>query len=190
MGVTYRSPLLQIPEFDVTQCILHDPMHVLLEGVVKMELQLLLFEMIYKKNYFTLKDLNFAIQNFNYTSSELKDRPQVIEKKSLDRKNVLPMTAIEITNFIILLPFMIGDRIPETDLHWLNFLRLIKITLLVISPVSSDDTIDSLYVLIHEHNMNFKIIYPDVDFTPKIHFMSHLPEQIKKKLVQEEITGV
>jgi len=85
-GVTYHSPLLQIPEFDVTQCILHDPMHVLLEGVVKMELQLLLFEMIYKKNYFTLKDLNFAIQNFNYTSSELKDRPQVIEKKSLDQK--------------------------------------------------------------------------------------------------------
>lgn len=95
-GVTYRSPLLQIPEFDVTKCILHDPMHILLEGVVKMELQLLLSEVIYKKNYFSLKDLNAAILNFNYTSSELTDKPQKIEKKSLDRKNVLPMTAIEI----------------------------------------------------------------------------------------------
>lgn len=75
---------------------------------------------------------------------------------------------------------MIGDWIPEDDSHWLNFLRLIKITRLVISPISSSDTIDSLYVLIQEHNRNFKIIYPDVDFTPKLHFMGHLPNQIRK----------
>jgi hypothetical protein len=31
--------------------ILHDPMHILLEGIVKMELQLILSEFIDKKNF-------------------------------------------------------------------------------------------------------------------------------------------
>jgi hypothetical protein len=44
----------------------------------------------------TIQDLNVAIQNFNYSPEELNDRPQIIEKKSLDTKHVLPMTAVEI----------------------------------------------------------------------------------------------
>lgn len=168
-----------MPEFDISQCIFHDPMHVLLEGIVKMELQLMLSEIIFKKNYITLKSLNSAIRNFSYMISELRDKPQEIEKKSLDRKNVLPMTAIEIKNLMILLPFMIGDRIPETDLHWKNFIRLIQITLLVISPISSDETIDSSSQLIQEH-INFKILYPGTNCTPKLHFMTHFPEHLLK----------
>lgn len=33
-GVTKRSMLASIPDFEVTKCILHDPMHVLLETFV------------------------------------------------------------------------------------------------------------------------------------------------------------
>lgn len=179
-GITHHSCLLDVPECDITQCILHDPMHVLLEGIVKMELQLMLSEIIFKKNYITLKSLNSAIRNFSYMISELRDKPQEIEKKSLDRKNVLPMTAIEIKNLMILLPFMIGDRIPETDLHWKNFIRLIQITLLVISPIYSDETIDSSSQLIQEHNIKFKVLYPDTNFTPNLHFMTHFPEQLQR----------
>ncbi|CAG2215378.1 unnamed protein product [Mytilus edulis] len=81
---------------------------------------------------------------------------------------------------MVLLPFMIGDKIPDEDQHWNNFLRLIQITVLVISPIASDDTVNSLTQLIYEHNLNFKELYPDVDFTPKLHFMTHFPDQIKK----------
>ena len=105
-GVTTRSILMQAPEFDVTDAILHDPMHVLLEGVVKLEIQLMLDEFINKSKYITLQSLNVAIRNFDYSTKELKDRPQELEMKSLDRGNVLPMTAIEIKNFMIILPFL------------------------------------------------------------------------------------
>jgi uncharacterized membrane protein YjjP (DUF1212 family) len=36
-----------------------------------------------KKKFFTIQNLNVAIQNFNYSPEELNDRPQIIEKKSL-----------------------------------------------------------------------------------------------------------
>lgn len=34
-----RSTLLQVPEFKVTKCILHDLMRVLLQGLVVLEIQ-------------------------------------------------------------------------------------------------------------------------------------------------------
>ncbi|XP_067676249.1 uncharacterized protein [Haliotis asinina] len=94
-GVVSASFLLDIPDFTVTKCILHDPMHVLLEGIVKMELQLLLEHFIDKQKYFTLKDMNRVILNFDYGPDRMQDKPQPLERKSLDRKHVFPMTAVE-----------------------------------------------------------------------------------------------
>ena len=179
-GDTTRSILMQAPEFDVTDAILHDPMHVLLEGVVKLEIQLMLDEFINKSKYITLQSLNVAIRNFDYSTKELKDRPQELEMKSLDRGNVLPMTAIEIKNFMIILPFLIGENIPDDDQRWKNFIRILNITNLVLSPVASDTTVNNLEQLIHEHNSQFKILYPEVNLTPKFHYMVHFPNQIKK----------
>lgn len=69
-GITGRSTLLQVPEFEVTKCILHDPMHVLLEGIVKLEIQLMLETFIEKMKYFSLSYLNTAIKTLNNTEEE------------------------------------------------------------------------------------------------------------------------
>lgn len=177
-GITGRSTLLQVPEFEVTKCILHDPMHVLLEGIVKLEIQLMLETFIEKMKYFSLSYLNTAIKTFNYTEEKSTDKPQEIEMKSLRRPNTFPMTAIETKTFMELLPFMIGEKIQPDDEHWKNFIRLLKITLLVISPIASDETIASLKQLIHDHNSNFSKLYPDIQFTPKLHYLCHFPNQI------------
>ena len=47
------------------------------------------------------------------------------------------MTAVETKNFLKLLQFMIGDKVSETDPIWTNFIRLLQLTLLIISPVAS-----------------------------------------------------
>ena len=49
------------------------------------------------------------------------------------------MTAVEIKQLMSLLPFMIGQFVPENDVHWVNFARLIQITHLVISPIALGD---------------------------------------------------
>ena len=41
-GVKFASPLLDLNHFDICKCLLHDPMHVLLEGVCIKELENLL----------------------------------------------------------------------------------------------------------------------------------------------------
>ena len=41
-GIKYPSPLLNLNNFDICKCMLHDPMHVLVEGICIKELENLL----------------------------------------------------------------------------------------------------------------------------------------------------
>ena len=56
-------------------------MHVLLEGVVKMELSLLL-NCFVSSRYITESLLNDRIENFNYTIDEKRNKPCPIDLKS------------------------------------------------------------------------------------------------------------
>ena len=47
---------------------------------------------------------------------------------------------------------MIGDNIPETDIRWQNFLRLLEIIDLIFAPVLSQDDIAYLAFLIEEYH--------------------------------------
>lgn len=83
-------------------------MHALLEGIVKLEIQLMLETFIEKMKYFSLFYLNTAIKTLNNTEEESTDKPQEIEMKSLRRPNTFPMTAIETKKFIELLFFSLA----------------------------------------------------------------------------------
>ena len=56
-----------------------DVMHVLLEGVVKQELQLLLQVFIYDKKLFTLSILNAQLESFGYGYSEVACKPSALQ---------------------------------------------------------------------------------------------------------------
>lgn len=53
------------------------------------------------------------------------------------------MSLIETRNFFILLPLMIGDVMEENmdDETWKNYIRLLRIPLLITSPYVSIDTV-------------------------------------------------
>lgn len=70
-GVNGPRMLSDIPGFDVTSCLLHDPMHVLREGVHGLVLKLLLSYLISDQHYFTLSTLNLAITYFSYIHLKL-----------------------------------------------------------------------------------------------------------------------
>lgn len=179
-GITRRSVLASIPDFDITKCILHDPMHVLLEGIVKVQLQLTLTYFIDKKQYFSLHYLNDRIKTFPYSKQESLDKPQVLEKKAIYRPNNFPMSSIETRNFFILLPLMIGDVMEENvdDEIWKNYIRLLRITLLITSPYASIETIETLEQVIYSYLYNFMKLHPEVPMFPKLHYLVHLPRQI------------
>lgn len=64
-GVLIRSQYLKMfPVFAITKCIMHDPLHMSLEGVDRVLMKWLLYQFIAMPNvphFLTLEDLNTAI---------------------------------------------------------------------------------------------------------------------------------
>ncbi len=85
-GVKFPSPLLNLNNFDICKCLLHDPMHVLIEGVCLKELQNLLQYATVELGI-NLDDINVRITSFKY--SPKKEHIQILLKKSILQKDLL-----------------------------------------------------------------------------------------------------
>ena len=81
-GVKHASPLLQLNNSDVCKCLLHDPMHVLVEGVCIKELQNLLKYLIDQRGI-KLDEINKRIILFQYPFIDSTDKPNSITKDHL-----------------------------------------------------------------------------------------------------------
>ena len=79
---------------------------------------------------------------------------------------------------IMELPFLIGDRVPENDEHWLSMIVLLKICKIALAPSCSHDVVSILADLVEEKLTMFKSLYPERNIIPKQHYMVHYPSQI------------
>ena len=88
-GITEQSPLNTLQYYHTCNFGLPpDAMHDLLEGYVKLCTNLLLKQLIEINKYFKLTDLNNAIQNFKYSSSEAKSKSTTITAKEMSTQHV------------------------------------------------------------------------------------------------------
>ena len=62
-------------------------MHVLLEDVVPHELQLMLYNYVIQRKFFTLEKLNERIASFCYSSDEACDRPTSITHQAITKES-------------------------------------------------------------------------------------------------------
>jgi hypothetical protein len=76
-----------------------------------------------------------------------------------------------------MLHLLIGDLIPEDDSHWQNFLLLLQIEEILLSPTTSPELAAYLAVLIGEYLESFSDLYTR-PIIPKQHYMLHYPRQI------------
>ena len=83
--------------------------------------------------------------------------------------------ASQMWNFAVLLPLMVGDKIPEDDTKWECFLLLVEITKICTARVTSIAAANYLSALIEQHHRLFKSCYPTVSLIPKTHYMVHFP---------------
>ena len=77
-------------------------------------------------------------------------------------------------------PFAMGYLIPENNQYWENFLCLLEIMNIVFSRTVPKEECGYLECLISEHHHKFKVLYPEVSITMKMHSMVHLPRLILK----------
>ena len=85
-GIKSCSPLNKISFFNVANSQLpQDIMHILFEGVIPLEVKLMLKVFIWEKKYFSLNFLNDRIQNFSYGKKENRSKPpKPLEKSHIE----------------------------------------------------------------------------------------------------------
>lgn len=79
-GINRLSILDELPYFDLTLCLPHDIMHVLLEGVLPRNCRLLLRHCIVEKKYFTINHLNKIMLGFQYGEHEKFNAPRPLDR--------------------------------------------------------------------------------------------------------------
>ena len=140
-----------------------------------------IFYVIYlvKENLITLSDLNHTIASFSYCEVDKKNKPQVIQTKSLNLLKV-KQTAAEMWNFLRLLPFYVAVSIPRSDVCWQNYISFLELLDRLCAPSFSDSDLVVMDFAIKDFFTDYLNLYPDEDLNSKAHFITHYPEMIKK----------
>lgn len=77
------------------------------------------------------------------------------------------------------LPVLIGDKIPDDCPYWENYLTHLDIMDEVFAPVTSGGRLEYITMLIEDFLEEFKELYPERPFTPKMHYLVHVPTWMK-----------
>jgi hypothetical protein len=178
-GVKGRSPLLDVFDLNLFDVLINDIQHVYFEGIDHLAFKQYLIYFISKKKFFSLDDLNTAMQNYSYTPEQSRDKPCPILQTSLQSKsNNLKQTAASMIWFVLLFPIFVGHFVSENDPVWQNMNVLRKINLLILSPVHNVETSFVLKVFLANFLSGFFNLFPNAKFTPKCHFALHTVQQI------------
>lgn len=93
--------------------------------------------MLITKKYFSLETLNKVILSFPYKRDDKKNRPHIVPQ-TFKSKNTTGGNAAENWTLIRLLPFMIGDVIPEGESEWEIVLDLKEIVELAVAQIRTE----------------------------------------------------
>ncbi|KAJ8043231.1 hypothetical protein HOLleu_10228 [Holothuria leucospilota] len=143
-GIREPTVLNNLDKFHVIENVIPDVMHDFLEGIIPLEMFLVLSRLV-EKEMITLEELNSRISCFGYGFIEQKNRPSPIKHTSiLNPTKASGQTASQMMCSAPLLPLMIGDQIEDDCDEWALYLLLIDIFKIVMSPSLS---LSSTYVL-------------------------------------------
>ena len=178
-GVKKQCALSEkLDHFHVTSGYPPDVLHDLLEGIVPMELALS-FDVLVKKRYFSLMELNHAIRQFPYKWSDKTNCPHQVPVNFAKRRSV-GGNAHENWCLLRLLPLIIGLKVPEHEPVWQMLMTLKDIVDLAMSPVHTEESICYLESMISEQRSRFLEAFPQQRLLPKHHFLEHYPQLIRE----------
>ena len=180
-GIVERSLLSKLSQFDIVKQLPEDIMHVLLEGSVQYEVRHTLQHFI-DNGYFTLKQLNNALNNLSLGYHDERNRPPPLRETILTGQDRYRMkqTAEQARIFLKYLPFCLKGFVEYGNPYYQLLLKIISTVSTCFSPVISEETIQELENSIEAHLNLFKELFPTVNITPKMHYMVHLPNQIRQ----------
>jgi hypothetical protein len=171
-GISSTSVLSAIPSFPICQSLLRDPMHLLFEGLFPLEIGLLLSHFGCER-IISLEQINSAILSHKLHYTCECDKFQILT--SLTH---FSMKSAQMWNFAIHLPLFVSQFICHHSEHWKSYIMLLQISQILTSPFITSAMEVRLTDLIEKHHRLFCTLYPQ-SITPKLHFLIHLPQQMK-----------
>lgn len=154
-------------------------MHDILEGVVPLEIKLVLQKLI-SLGCFTLDIVNDRLMAHDFGKLESKNRPSPIRLDGQGHR--IGQKAAQAWCLIRFLPVVIGDLIitHEQKKYWELIIQLLECTSFTFCRQFSETTINCLEKGIIKHHNLFREIFPQTRLIPKHHFMCHYPHVIRK----------
>ncbi|XP_033624675.1 uncharacterized protein LOC117288084 [Asterias rubens] len=153
-GVSRNGILNELPYYHVTDNYVLDIMHDFLEGMVPLEVKLVIQYLI-DDGKFTLEELNSRITAFSYGFVDKQNRPCQITAATLAKpKSSSRQTASQMQCLFLYLPLLIGDKVDrdeESDV-WELLLILLDIYKLVVAPSISIEATFMLKAKIGDHH--------------------------------------
>ncbi len=149
-------------------------MHDLLEGAVRINLQLLMKYLTEKKLY-SAEKLNKDLASFPYGRIDKKNKPPT---NLFTENSTYKISATHQWIIMRFLPVLIGEKL-KTDKAFLHFVQLVEIVRSLNDDEYDDRKINDLTLKIEKYLQEFKIIYPNEHFTHKQHFLIHYPSAIR-----------
>lgn len=173
MGIKFNSKFNELLSFHVCNpglpsCYGHD----LMEGVVIHDLKLFITYFI-DQEWFSLDQLNEAIENFPYSTEDGRDRPA---KLSVNQQGVIKLCggAWQIWTFLRLFPLIINNYIKdEYDEYWIALMKLTELVEIVCAPKIHISHLGFLDALCHDYISSRKELFPTVRLRPKHHYLTH-----------------
>ena len=174
-GIKFNSKFNELKYYHVClpglpPCLGHDAF----EGVIAYDLKLYIHYFI-KKGWFTLAELNAAIESFEYSQEDKKDKPIKVSEKS---ERIIG-NACQIWTLLRVLPLLIRNKIKDIhDEVWMNLLLLNEVTEIICAPKIHKSVLHYLKSCIFDYVTQRKLLFPNVNLRPKHHFLMHYPELI------------
>ncbi|GFV98825.1 uncharacterized protein LOC106175700 [Trichonephila clavipes] len=180
-GVKSDCPFNELGYWHVTNNLVVNVMHDLLEGWCATETYLILHQYIFKDKFLTLSVLNDRISNFNYGKCDSRCKPVPIKREklsNLDGSN--GQSASRMWVLMRILPLLIGNKVPYNNDFWNLYLLMLMIIDTLMAPVISLPETYALAENIADHHKLFLILFPNRHLTPKMHFALHYPRIIRQ----------
>lgn len=154
-----------------------DIMHIVLEGIIPVELGCILHGLCVVDKCISLQLINqeFCLL-WGKMRNEKSNKPAEISKLLEPTHSIVPsMKAVQYWALLKYLPLTVGKHVSYHNKHWKFLLHLAHLVDLIFSPRFTDGMVVYLQQVIFDHLSFFSELYCDenVRMRPKHHFLVH-----------------
>lgn len=171
-GIKGPSFMSAVPHFHCTTSLPSDIAHDLFEGVTREAVSEVIRHCVVR-GYIELDELNHRLEVFPYGGTDKSDKPNAIPSSCEVKQSFTQMWCL-----FRLLPFIVGEFVPEDDVLWHMYLSLRTVVEYVCAKKIKRAHIQVLRQLIEQFIEERRLALPNHTLKPKHHYMLHYCDQI------------